>query len=87
MSANPGAPPPAQASPAPLFGSCWSCRLLCGSGLLLAGGYVFMAARGVMKKGGATSMGTVAQIAFAASLAAWGIVVMADPVGKSKRKS
>ncbi|KAJ8384597.1 hypothetical protein AAFF_G00200340 [Aldrovandia affinis] len=49
-------------------------------------GYVFHAARGVMRRGGQTSMGTVAQIAFAACLAAWGCVVLADPVGKSHRK-
>ncbi|KAK6305487.1 hypothetical protein J4Q44_G00242670 [Coregonus suidteri] len=70
-----------------MFGSCWSCRILSGGGLLLGAGYVFLAARKVMRQGGTTSIGTVAQIAFAASLAAWGVVVIADPVGKSHRKT
>lgn len=75
---------------------------------------MFSAARKVMRQGGPTSMGTVAQITFAASkcsttvslltytrslesiqtiifgppgLAAWGLVVIADPVGKAQRKS
>uniref|UniRef100_A0A674AJU4 Uncharacterized protein n=1 Tax=Salmo trutta TaxID=8032 RepID=A0A674AJU4_SALTR len=48
---------------------------------------VFLATRKVMRQGGTTSMGNVAQIAFAASLAAWGIVVITDPVGKSHRKT
>ncbi|KAJ8266409.1 hypothetical protein GJAV_G00130110 [Gymnothorax javanicus] len=63
-----------------MFGDCWGCRILSGGGLLAAAGYVFQAARGTMRLGGPTSMGTVAQIAFAASLAAWGVVVIADPV-------
>lgn len=50
-----------------LFKSCWSCRLISGGGLILAGAYVFSAARKVMRQGGPTSMGTVAQITFAAS--------------------
>lgn len=69
------------------FKSCWSCRVISGGGLILAGAYVFSAARKVMRQGGPTSMGTVAQITFAASLAAWGLVVIADPVGKAQRKS
>ncbi|XP_042290788.1 distal membrane-arm assembly complex protein 1 [Thunnus maccoyii] len=67
--------------------NCWSCRLVSGGGLLLSGAYVFNAARKVMRQGGPTSMGTVAQITFAACLAAWGIVIIADPVGKSERKT
>ncbi|XP_067289683.1 distal membrane-arm assembly complex protein 1 [Pseudorasbora parva] len=70
----------------PLFENCWSCRILSGGGLLASGGYVFMQARKVMHVGGPTSMGTVAQIVFAAGLAAWGVVVITDPVGKSSRK-
>lgn len=91
------ATPPEQvstASPAPvspgssqLFGNCWSCRLVSGGGLLCSALYVFLAARKVMKQGGPTSVGTVAQITFAASLAAWGMVVIADPVGKAQRKT
>ncbi|KAJ0055366.1 hypothetical protein NL108_016665 [Boleophthalmus pectinirostris] len=73
--------------PTQLFGGCWSCRLLSGGALLLSGGYVFSEARKVMRRGGPTSMGTVAQITFAASIAAWGLVLLADPVGKSQRKT
>lgn len=73
--------------PSQAFRSCWSCRLLSGGGLILAGAYVFNAAQKVMRKGGPTSMGTVAQITFAASLAAWGVVIIADPVGKAQRKT
>ncbi|KAL4660003.1 distal membrane-arm assembly complex protein 1 [Arapaima gigas] len=69
------------------FGDCWGCRLLSGGGLLLSGGYVFHAARRVMRQGGPTSMGTVAQIVFAAGLASWGIVLITDPVGKATRKA
>ncbi|XP_053575920.1 distal membrane-arm assembly complex protein 1 [Bombina bombina] len=70
----------------PMFGNCWSCRVLCGSGLIGAGGYVYMAARKGVQRGGPTSMGTVAQIVFALSIAAWGITILVDPVGKAKRK-
>lgn len=50
-----------------MFKTCWSCRLVSGGGLILSGAYVFNAAQKVMRKGGATSLGTVAQITFAAS--------------------
>ncbi|XP_034456220.1 distal membrane-arm assembly complex protein 1-like [Hippoglossus hippoglossus] len=79
-------PPPPASQPGSKFRSCWSCRLVSGGGLILAGAYVFMEARNVMRRCGTTSMGTVAQITFAASLAAWGIVIVADPVGKAQRK-
>ncbi|XP_048035481.1 distal membrane-arm assembly complex protein 1 [Megalobrama amblycephala] len=81
-------PLPEKLSPVrkPLFEDCWSCRILSGGGLLASGGYVFMQARKFMHLGGPTSMGTVAQIIFAAGLASWGLVVIADPVGKSTRK-
>lgn len=49
-----------------LFEKCWSCRVISGGGLIMAGAYVFQAARKVMRLGGPTSMGTVAQITFAA---------------------
>uniref|UniRef100_A0AAY5EXH9 Distal membrane-arm assembly complex protein 1-like domain-containing protein n=1 Tax=Electrophorus electricus TaxID=8005 RepID=A0AAY5EXH9_ELEEL len=71
----------------PLFGDCWSCRVLSGSGLIASAGYVWLAARKRMRQGGVTSMGTVAQLTFAAGLAAWGVVVMADPVGKATKKT
>ncbi|XP_061667939.1 distal membrane-arm assembly complex protein 1 [Syngnathoides biaculeatus] len=69
------------------FKSCWSCRLIGGGGLIVSGMYVFNAARRVMRLGGPTSMGTIAQITFAAGLAAWGVVVIIDPVGKAKKES
>lgn len=53
----------------------------------MSGAYVFNEARKVMRRGGPTSMGTVAQITFAAGIAAWGMVIIADPVGKSHRKT
>ncbi|XP_035536833.1 distal membrane-arm assembly complex protein 1 [Morone saxatilis] len=77
----------AVSKPSQLFKSCWSCRVLSGGALVLSAAYVFNAARRVMLKGGPTSMGTVAQITFAASLAAWGVVVIIDPVGKAKQKT
>lgn len=53
--------------PNQMFKNCWGCRVISGGGLILSGAYVFMAARRVMRQGGPTSMGTVAQITFAAS--------------------
>ncbi|XP_054873740.1 distal membrane-arm assembly complex protein 1 [Amphiprion ocellaris] len=73
--------------PGQMFKSCWSCRVISGGGLVLSGAYVFNAARKMMRHGGPTSMGTVAQITFAAGLAAWGLVILADPVGKAQRKT
>ncbi|KAI3358036.1 hypothetical protein L3Q82_003054 [Scortum barcoo] len=78
---------PAVSQSGQAFRSCWSCRVLSGGGLLLSAAYVFSAARKVMRGGGPTSMGTVAQLTFAASLAAWGVVIIADPVGKAQRKT
>ncbi|MED6235059.1 hypothetical protein ATANTOWER_014340 [Ataeniobius toweri] len=95
------------------FKNCWSCRVISGGGLILSGAYVFSAARRVMRQGASTSMGTVAQITFAAGkslqhpdmlvyllqskvmfhcdslpgLAAWGLVIITDPVGKAQRKT
>ncbi|KAI4882158.1 hypothetical protein NFI96_004392 [Prochilodus magdalenae] len=82
-----GPPPPAPPSSPPLFESCWSCRLLSGSALLFSAGFVYQAARRTMRRGGPTSMGTVAQIVFASGLAAWGMVVIMDPVGKATKKT
>lgn len=67
MSTMPEVPTGGQNAPPSLFKSCWSCRVISGGGLILAGAYVFNAARKVMRQGGPTSMGTVAQITFAAS--------------------
>ncbi|KAF6717537.1 Transmembrane protein 261 [Oryzias melastigma] len=70
-----------------LIKNCWSCRIISGGGLFLSGAYVFNAARKVMRQGAPISIGTVAQITFAACLASWGIVILADPVGKATRKA
>ncbi|XP_067831670.1 distal membrane-arm assembly complex protein 1 [Heptranchias perlo] len=76
----PAPPPP----PPRLFHNCWGCRVVSGSGLIVAGGYVFAAARKVMQKGAPPSIGTVAQIVFALGLASWGVVILVDPVNKSQ---
>ncbi|KAF4108120.1 distal membrane-arm assembly complex protein 1 [Onychostoma macrolepis] len=85
-------PLPEQSSPVtpqktekPLFGDCWSCRVLSGGGLLASGGYVGMHGRRFMRQGGPASLGTVVQIMFAAGLVAWGVVVIFEPVGKTTR--
>ncbi|XP_016381472.1 transmembrane protein 261 [Sinocyclocheilus rhinocerous] len=78
-------PVTSQATGKPLLGDCWSCRVLSGGGLLASGGYVGMQAQKVMRLGGPASMGTVVQMMFAAGLAAWGLVVIFDPVGKKTR--
>ncbi|KAL6099926.1 dmac1 [Pungitius sinensis] len=70
-----------------MFKTCWSCRMLSGGGLILSGGYVYSIARRVMRQGGPTSMGTVAQITFAACLAAWGVVIVTDPVGRELKRT
>lgn len=57
---------PGSASPRALFGSCWSCRLLSGAGLLMAAIWVFQGPRSALKKGIPPSMGAIAQICFAA---------------------
>ncbi|NWZ88700.1 DMAC1 protein, partial [Poecile atricapillus] len=59
-------PGPGSASLRPLFGGCWSCRLLSGAGLLMAAIWVFQGPRSTMKKGIPPSMGALAQITFAA---------------------
>ncbi|KAM7092328.1 distal membrane-arm assembly complex protein 1 isoform 2-T2 [Molossus nigricans] len=44
------------------FNNCWSCRVLSGSGLIGAGGYVYWVARKPMKMGVPSSPGTVMQM-------------------------
>ncbi|NXS33376.1 DMAC1 protein, partial [Pomatostomus ruficeps] len=66
--AEPGAvsvPGSASASARPLFGGCWSCRLLSGAGLLMAAIWVYQGPRNAMRKGLPPSMGAIAQITFA----------------------
>ncbi|NWI21781.1 DMAC1 protein, partial [Crypturellus soui] len=53
--------------PRPLFGGCWSCRVLCGLGLLVAGAWIYQGPRRSMKRGIPPSMGAIAQITFAIS--------------------
>ncbi|XP_039584895.1 distal membrane-arm assembly complex protein 1 isoform X2 [Passer montanus] len=79
-------PGPAAGSPRPLFGGCWSCRLLSGAGLLMAAVWVYQGPRRAMRKGVPPSMGAIAQITFAAGLAGWAIVILADPVGRRPRR-
>uniref|UniRef100_A0A3Q2ZDZ7 Distal membrane-arm assembly complex protein 1-like domain-containing protein n=1 Tax=Kryptolebias marmoratus TaxID=37003 RepID=A0A3Q2ZDZ7_KRYMA len=66
------------------FKSCWSCRVTSGGGLILAGVYVFNEGWKMVRRGPA-SLGTVAQLTFAASMVAFGAVVAIDPVGNMKR--
>ncbi|XP_069036365.1 distal membrane-arm assembly complex protein 1 [Lepisosteus oculatus] len=74
-------------TPAPMFGDCWGCRAVCGSGLVSAGGMVVAATRRFLGGGRPASIGVVAQIVFGASLVAWGVVVIADPIMRHPRKS
>ncbi|XP_059497457.1 distal membrane-arm assembly complex protein 1 [Stegostoma tigrinum] len=83
MAAAPPPPPP----PRDVFRNCWGCRLVCGLGLLGAGGYVFASARSVLRRtASAPSFGTVAQMVFALGLASWGVVVLVNPEQKSQLK-
>lgn len=61
-------PLPEKSSPVtkPFSENCWSCRILSGGGLLASGAYVYMQAQKFKHLRGPTSMGTVAQIIFAA---------------------
>ncbi|KAG2468976.1 DMAC1 protein, partial [Polypterus senegalus] len=66
--------------------NCMGCRMLAGSGMLLASGYVFMAARRNLRGGGSTTIGTVAQMVFAAGLASLGTFVIVNPEKKCKNE-
>ncbi|NWY69016.1 DMAC1 protein, partial [Erithacus rubecula] len=59
-------PGPGSAPARPLFGGCWSCRLLSGAGLLMAAVWVYQGPRSAMKRGIPPSMGAIAQITLAA---------------------
>nr|XP_030116737.3 distal membrane-arm assembly complex protein 1 isoform X2 [Taeniopygia guttata] len=77
-------PEPREAPPRALFGGCWSCRLLSGTGLLLAALWVYQGPRSAMRSGAPPSMAAIAQITLAAGLGAWAIVILADPVGRRR---
>uniref|UniRef100_A0A6I8PG14 Distal membrane-arm assembly complex protein 1-like domain-containing protein n=1 Tax=Ornithorhynchus anatinus TaxID=9258 RepID=A0A6I8PG14_ORNAN len=70
MASPPLAPSPSPAAPArtPLMGNCWSCRLICGTGLLGVGGYVYLMARRPMKLGIPPGPGHIAQMVFGIEL-------------------
>ncbi|NXN26652.1 DMAC1 protein, partial [Nycticryphes semicollaris] len=66
----PGTGETAGAAPAPvkpLFGGCWSCRILSGTGLLAAALWIYQGPRRTMKRGIPPSMAAIAQITFAIS--------------------
>ncbi|NXA16675.1 DMAC1 protein, partial [Sapayoa aenigma] len=68
--AAPGAvspPGPGPAPPKPLFGGCLSCRFVCGTGLVMAGVWLYQGPRNSMKRGIPPSMAAIAQITFAIS--------------------
>ncbi|XP_063554800.1 distal membrane-arm assembly complex protein 1-like [Gorilla gorilla gorilla] len=79
--ATPGAP----TSPAEhrLLKTCWSCHVLSGLRLMGAGGYVYWVARKPMKMGYPPGPWTIMKMVMGLSIAAWGIIVMADPKGKA----
>ncbi|NWU10146.1 DMAC1 protein, partial [Cephalopterus ornatus] len=64
---RPGEASPGSEPPRPLFGGCLSCRLLCGTGLLLAAAWIYQGPRSSMKRGIPPSAGAIAQITFALS--------------------
>ncbi|XP_045696709.1 distal membrane-arm assembly complex protein 1 isoform X2 [Phyllostomus hastatus] len=76
---------PTSAEQPPVFNNCWSCRVLSGSGLIGAGGYVYWVARKPLKLGYAPSPGTITQMVIGISIACWGVVILSDPKGKAFR--
>ncbi|XP_053097437.1 distal membrane-arm assembly complex protein 1 [Pangasianodon hypophthalmus] len=67
--------------------SCWSCRLLSGGALLGSAGFVYRSARTSLHRGARAPVGAALQLAFAAGLAVWGLVVIVEPVSKNPQKS
>ncbi|NXV71599.1 DMAC1 protein, partial [Atlantisia rogersi] len=61
---SPG-PGPVPGAPGPLFGGCWSCRLLCGAGLLLAGLWIYRGPRRSLQRGVPPGAADIAQITLA----------------------
>ncbi|NWR95874.1 DMAC1 protein, partial [Furnarius figulus] len=58
---------PAQVPPKPLFGGCLSCRIVCGTGLLMVAAWLYQGPRSSMKRGIPPSMAAIAQLTFAIS--------------------
>ncbi|XP_006882639.1 PREDICTED: transmembrane protein 261-like [Elephantulus edwardii] len=65
--------------------NCWSCRVLSGTGLIGAGGYVYWTAKRLLKLGYAPRPGQIAQMVIGISLAVWGLVILLDPKKKTQR--
>ncbi|NXW87917.1 DMAC1 protein, partial [Alopecoenas beccarii] len=61
----PGAAMSAEPPHRPLFGGCWSCRVLSGAGLLGAALWIYQGPRRSMRRGIPPSMATIAQITLA----------------------
>ncbi|KAM5260525.1 distal membrane-arm assembly complex protein 1 [Hipposideros larvatus] len=81
--ATPGTPTSPEQTP--VLNNCWSCRVLSGSGLIGAGGYVYWVARKPLKLGYPPGPGTIMQMVIGISIACWGIVILSDPRGKAVR--
>ncbi|XP_032871283.1 distal membrane-arm assembly complex protein 1 [Amblyraja radiata] len=85
------APPPLPA-PGPggrrrqMLRECWGCRVLCGGGLMAAAAWIYASARGATQRQSPPGMGTVGQMVFALGLLSFGLVVLVDPVNKSRPK-
>ncbi|NXF14344.1 DMAC1 protein, partial [Smithornis capensis] len=60
-------PGPGPSPRQPLFGGCLSCRFVCGTGLVMAGVWLYQGPRKSMKRGIPPSLGAIAQITFAIS--------------------
>ncbi|XP_036593445.1 distal membrane-arm assembly complex protein 1 [Trichosurus vulpecula] len=81
--ALPPAPAPVAAPGKNPLMDCLSCRLLSGTGLLGAGGYVYWIGRRPLKLGYAATPGLIFQMVVGISIACWGLVILVDPVGKA----
>ncbi|XP_058016559.1 distal membrane-arm assembly complex protein 1 [Ahaetulla prasina] len=62
------------------FWSCFSCRVLAGSGLVGAGLWVHMGARQSLRQKRPGNLYDICRLVFAIGLYAWAIVVIMDPV-------
>ncbi|XP_032089963.1 distal membrane-arm assembly complex protein 1 [Thamnophis elegans] len=62
------------------FWSCFSCRILAGSGLAAAGLWVHLGARQALQRRRPGSTFDIFRMVFAVGLYAWAIVIVLDPV-------